>query len=274
MFTDPIWSKKEKEKKAQSCEENNGDGRINLWRDTNQRCFFVWPIIKKCKITKIIQCLNPEYDTILLFQACPLQVPSDTYQSLSSGSIQDSFLCDVTVSSVFLLFFVAFIALHIKSLPSFQNISVYILEGIAVNKKQLHWHSGRARTETERSCKLLSQILLWLFLLTNTELVKVSAARAWASLHWHRFKRALPFSEKAVGTSLWENAGSLHSLPPPSLSEPVTTLRTLFPSLTVMPACGSSAVKASVHLLGICGRLGGEAGLYHSHTCTVRTHRE
>ncbi len=54
--------------------------------------------------------------------------------------------------------------------------------------------AGRGRGERQQTpCANLNFVSH--FLLTNTELVKVSAARAWASLHWHCFKRALPVSK-------------------------------------------------------------------------------
>lgn len=54
------------------------------------------------------------------------------------------------------------------------------------------WGDGRDAAE---SCSQ-SSTLFFLFLLSSGELVKVSAARIWASLYWHCFKSALPVSEK------------------------------------------------------------------------------
>lgn len=60
------------------------------------------------------------------------------------------------------------------------------------------------QVEEQRRCKLLLQISTLPFssCSRNTELVKVPAARVWASLHWHYFKRALPVLKKTEGTSL------------------------------------------------------------------------
>lgn len=69
-----------------------------------------------------------------------------------------------------------------------------------------------------RSCKLLltKHNSVFVFLLANSELAEVKAARSWASLHWHCFKRALPLSEKWRGQVSTGNAA--YALSPTTLS--------------------------------------------------------
>lgn len=74
----------------------------------------------------------------------------------------------------------------------------------------------------------------FLFLLTNTELVKVPAVRVWASLHWHQFKRALPVFKNGGDKSPW-GVLALCTLPRHplslSLSLAVSSSSSLSPSL-------------------------------------------
>lgn len=118
--------------------------------------------------------------------------------------------------------------------------------------------SGRSKIRRGKELQINVNSVSFSFLFPNTELVKVSAARVWANLHWHRFKRALPVLENGGDKSV-KGALALCTLSPAtplslgdSVQWPLPGL--LLSALRVMPPRASSVVEASVRDPRQCGR--------------------
>lgn len=145
-------------------------------------------------------------------------MPQSAVKTHVSGNIQDSFLCDVTDSSFFKGNYILAYTLNHSSPPRsllFRSFCAFSWRILSLNEQRnkhelLRSHLRQVKEE-DRICKLPLQISLcvFLFLLTNSRLVKVSAAKGWASLHWHCFKRALPVSQKRRGQVCKGHAVSL-----------------------------------------------------------------
>lgn len=118
------------------------------------------------------------------------------------------------VTSLFLLFLS-------NSFLAYKSVSLFCSTLLYVLLKHLFWNkiiilgwllSGDKQEHGRQVAKFLCKAV-FLFLAHKHTAYKSSAARAWASLHWHWFKRALPLSENWWGqvcaesslASLWDS---------------------------------------------------------------------